>query len=60
MASNLENSERKKVVDFQKKKDEREMFRRIRKSIEKEKEPDIGEILKAAKEEDVKYLRLVK
>jgi hypothetical protein len=55
-----ENTDTNKVIDMQKKRAEQEMFKRIRKSLDKEKEPGVDEILQAVEKDDPSYLRRVK
>jgi hypothetical protein len=55
-----ENKDTNKVIDMQKKRAEQEMFKRIRKSLDKEKEPGVDEILQAVEKDDPSYLRRVK
>lgn len=57
MANNIENE---KVIDMQKERETRKIFRRIRKSLENEKMLDDKKLRKAIEEDDPNYLKRVK
>ncbi|MFH0929982.1 MAG: hypothetical protein V1814_01885 [Candidatus Moraniibacteriota bacterium] len=61
MVNTMEKGEKaSEVADLQKRRAEKEMFKRIQKSLSKEKEPDVEEILQAIEKDDPSYLKLVK
>lgn len=57
MANNIE---KEKVVNIQKRRETQEMFKRIRKSLEKEKEPGPEKMMHEIEEGDPNYLKLIK